>query len=116
MAFIKRAGTIILLCSIIIWFLLSFSFKLEYGVNVEESILANIGNKISWVFKPMLGENSWEAAVSALQGLVAKEQVVSSMAVINGLAEDASEGAEIFASRRSIWFLYSVISLCIYGI
>lgn len=116
MAFIKRAGTIILLCSIIIWFLLSFSFKMEYGVEVEESILANIGNKISWVFKPMLGENSWEAAVSALQGLVAKEQVVSSMAVINGLAEDASEGAEIFASRRSIWFLYSVISLCIYGI
>lgn len=116
MAFIKRAGTIILLCSIIIWFLLSFSFKMEYGVEVEESILASIGNKISWVFKPMLGENSWEAAVSALQGLVAKEQVVSSMAVINGLAEDASEGAEIFASRRSIWFLYSVISLCIYGI
>lgn len=116
MAFIKRAGTIILLCSIIIWFLLSFSFKLEYGVNVEESILANIGNKISWVFKPMLGENSWEAAVSALQGLVAKEQVVSSMAVINGLAEDASEGAEIFATERSIWFLHSVISLCIYGI
>ena len=116
MAFIKRAGTIILLCSIIIWFLLSFSFKMEYGVDVEESILASIGNKISWVFKPMLGENSWEAAVSALQGLVAKEQVVSSMAVINGLAEDASEGAEIFASRRSIWFLYSVISLCIYGI
>lgn len=116
MAFIKRAGTIILLCSIIIWFLLSFSFKLEYGVNVEESILANIGNKISWVFKPMLGENSWEAAVSALQGLVAKEQVVSSMAVINGLAEDASEGSEIFASKRSIWFLHSSISLCIYGI
>lgn len=116
MAFIKRAGTIILLCSIIIWFLLSFSFKMEYGVDVEESILANIGNKISWVFKPMLGKNSWEATVSALQGLVAKEQVVSSMAVINGLAEDASEGAEIFATERSIWFLHSVISLCIYGI
>lgn len=104
MAFIKRAGTIILLCSIIIWFLLSFSFKLEYGVNVEESILANIGNKISWVFKPMLGENSWEAAVSALQGLVAKEQVVSSMAVINGLAEDASEGAEIFVKDGAFGF------------
>lgn len=116
MAFIKRAGTIILLCSIIIWFLLSFSFKMEYVVDVEESILANIGNKISWVFKPMLGTNSWEATVSAIQGLVAKEQVVSSMAVINGLAEDASEGTEIFATERSIWFLHSVISLCIYGI
>lgn len=104
MAFIKRAGTIILLCSIIIWFLLSFSFKMEYGVDVEESILANIGNKISWVFKPMLGTNSWEATVSALQGLVAKEQVVSSMAVINGLAEDASEGAEIFVKDGAFGF------------
>ncbi len=104
MAFIKRAGTIILLCSIIIWFLLSFSFKMEYGVDVQESILASIGNKISWVFKPMLGENSWEAAVSALQGLVAKEQVVSSMAVINGLAEDASEGAEIFVKDGAFGF------------
>lgn len=102
MAFIKRAGTTILLCSIIIWFLLSFSFKMEYGVDVEESILAGIGTKISWVFKPILGENSWEATVSALQGLVAKEQVVSSMAVINGLAEEASQGSQIFASDRSI--------------
>lgn len=104
MAFIKRAGTIILLCSIIIWFLLSFSFKMEYGVDVEESILASIGNKISWVFKPMLGENSWEVAVSAIQGLVAKEQVVSSMAVINGLAEDVEEGAEIFVKDGSFGF------------
>lgn len=59
-AFIKRAGTIILLCSIIIWFLLSFSFSLEYGVDIENSILAGIGNKISWIFYPMIGENSWE--------------------------------------------------------
>lgn len=103
-AFIKRAGTIILLCSIIIWFLLSFSFKMEYGVDVEESILASIGNKISWIFKPMLGENSWGATVSAIQGLVAKEQVVSSMAVINGLAEDASEGAEIFVKDGAFSF------------
>lgn len=104
MAFIKRAGTIILLCSIIIWFLLSFSFKMEYGVDIEESILASIGNKISWIFKPMLGENSWGATVSAIQGLVAKEQVVSSMAVINGLAEDASEGAEIFVKDGAFGF------------
>ena len=87
---------LILLCSIIIWFLLSFSFKFEYGVDIENSILAEIGNKISWVFYPMIGQNSWGATVSAIQGLVAKEQVVSSMAVIAGLAEDAEDGAEIF--------------------
>lgn len=96
-AFIKRAGTVILLCSIVIWFLLSFSFGMEYGVDIENSMLAGIGNKISWIFYPMLGENNWGAAVSAIQGLVAKEQVVSSMAVIAGLAEDVEEGAEIFA-------------------
>lgn len=96
-AFIKRAGSIILICSIIIWFLLSFSFKMEYGVDIEESMLASIGKTISWVFYPILGQNNWGATVSAIQGLVAKEQVVSSMAVIAGLAEDVEEGSEIFA-------------------
>ena len=96
-AFIKRAGSVILICSIIIWFLLSFSFKMEYGVDIEESMLASIGKTISWVFYPILGQNNWGATVSAIQGLVAKEQVVSSMAVIAGLAEDVEEGSQIFA-------------------
>ena len=96
-AFIKRAGSVILICSIVIWFLLSFSFKMEYGVDIEDSMLASIGKSISWVFYPMLGQNNWGATVSAIQGLVAKEQVVSSMAVIAGLAEDVEEGSEIFA-------------------
>jgi len=89
-SFIKRAGSVILMCSIIIWFLLSFSFKLKYGVNVENSILSWIGRAISWMFYPMLGVNSWGATVSAIQGLVAKEQVISSMTVIAGLSEEAS--------------------------
>ena len=76
-AFIKRAGSIILVCSIIIWFLLSFSLKLEYGVNIEDSILASIGKIIAWIFYPMLGINSWEVTVSTIQGLIAKEQVIS---------------------------------------
>ena len=95
-AFIKKAGSVILICSIIIWTLSSFSLKFEYGVDIEESMLAKIGNTISWIFEPMLGTKSWGATVSAIQGLVAKEQVVSSMAVINGLAEDVEEGKEIF--------------------
>ncbi len=96
-AFIKRAGSIILICSIVIWFLLSFSFNMEYGVDIEESMLASIGKTVSWVFYPIIGQNNWGATVSAIQGLVAKEQVVSSMAVIAGLAEDVEEGSEIFA-------------------
>ena len=98
LSFIKRAGSTILICSIVIWFLLSFSLKFEYGVNVENSILASIGKTISWIFYPMLGTNSWGATVSAIQGLVAKEQVISSMSVIAGLSEDTVEGSQIFKS------------------
>lgn len=103
-SFIKRAGSIILICSIALWFLLSFSFSFEYGISIEESILAQIGRKISWVFYPMLGENSWGATVSAIQGLIAKEQVVSSMAVINGLAENIEDGAMILAENGIFGF------------
>ena len=111
-SFIKRAGSVILICSIVIWFLLSFSFKLEYGVDVEDSILASIGKWISWVFYPMLGENSWGAAVSAIQGLVAKEQVISSMSVIAGLAEDVEEGSQIF--EKGIFSFFTASSAYAY--
>lgn len=108
-SFIKRAGTVILLCSIIIWFLLSFSFRMEYEVDIEDSMLAIIGDKVSCFFYPMLGERSWGATVSAVQGLVAKEQVVSSMAVIAGVAEDTEEGSQIFANG-SIFNFFTVSS------
>lgn len=97
-SFVKRAGSVILICSIIIWFLLSFSLRLEYGVNVENSILASIGKTISWIFYPMLGVNSWGATVSAIQGLVAKEQVISSMSVIAGFSENSETGMQIFTT------------------
>lgn len=102
--FIKRAGTIILFCSVIIWFLLSFSWKLEYGIEIKDSILASIGNAISWVFYPILGTFSWEATVSAMQGLVAKEQVISSMSIIAGLNEEIQEGAMLFKSSSFSFF------------
>ena len=102
--FIKRAGTIILFCSVIIWFLLSFSWKLEYGVEIKDSILASIGNAISWIFYPILGTYSWEAAVSAVQGLVAKEQVISSMSIIAGFSEELEEGAMLFRTGAFSFF------------
>lgn len=89
-SFIKKAGSIILLSSIVIWFLSSFSLTFKYGVDVNESILSYIGRAISWVFYPMLGELSWGASVSAIQGIIAKEQVVSSMSIIAGLSGDAN--------------------------
>ena len=95
-AFIKKAGSLILISSVVIWFLLSFSLKLEYGIDIEYSILAEIGKKISWIFSPILGTNSWGATISAIQGLIAKEQVVSSMTVIDGLAENSKDAGNIF--------------------
>ena len=98
-SFIKRAGTTIFLSSIIVWFLLSFSINLNYVVNIEESVLATIGKKISWIFYPMIGVNSWQVAVSTIQGLIAKEQVVSSMTIISGL-----EDKRIFSSQAFGFF------------
>ena len=101
--FIKRAGTIILFCSIIIWFLLSFSWELKYGVEIKESILASIGNAISWIFYPIIGTKSWEAAVSAVQGLIAKEQVISSMSIIAGFSEEV-EKTMLFKTKAFSFF------------
>lgn len=97
-SFVKRAGTIILLFSVMIWLMLSFSWSMEYGVDIENSILASIGNTFAWFFYPMVGEMNWGVAVSAIQGLVAKEQVVSSMAIISGLSSDIESGSLIFGS------------------
>jgi len=104
LAFIERAGSVILLASLIIWFLISFSWNFNYGVDPNESILAGIGNIFSWVFYPMLGTFSWGATVSAFQGLVAKEQVVASMAIIAGYSEETSEGLLIFGSAKFSFF------------
>ena len=85
--FIKHTGIIMLLFSIIIWFLISFTFTFQYvdGKNIllEKSILAKIGNFFSWFFYLILGGNlSWSASISAIQGLIAKEQIISSINVI----------------------------------
>ena len=99
LSFIKRAGSVILIASIIIWFMLSFSFKFEYGVDINNSILASVGKCFSWIFYPMLGELSWGATVSAIQGLVAKEQVVGSMAIIANMSEENLNGAALFGGE-----------------
>ena len=104
-SFIKRAGTVILLCSIVIWLTVSFDWNFNYGVDVGDSILASIGNCFAWFFYPIVGEYNWAITVSAIQGLVAKEQVVSSMAVIAGLAEEITEGTLIFNSTGIFGFL-----------
>lgn len=104
LAFIERAGSVILLASLVIWFLISFSWQFTYGVDPNESMLASIGNIFAWVFYPMLGSWSWGATVSAFQGLVAKEQVVASMAIIAGYSEDTENSLLIFGSAQFSFF------------
>ena len=84
--FVVRAGSTILICSMVIWFLSSFNWKFQYGVDIDKSLLAWIGNLFGWFFYTIVGEWNWAVSVSALQGIIAKEQVVSSLTVISKLS------------------------------
>lgn len=110
-SFIKRAGSTILICSIIVWFLVSFNWKFQYGVNIKNSILASIGNLFAWAFYPFLKTYSWGATVSALQGLIAKEQVVSSMTIIAGVSAENISGNLIFSQNGIFSFFTPVTAL-----
>ena len=85
-SFIKKAGTIILLSTIVIWFATYFgvvdgTFRMLVEDEIDHSILAAIGGAIAWIFKP-LGWGTWEAAVASITGLVAKENIVGSMGIL----------------------------------
>ena len=111
--FVTKASTTILFCSVIEWFLLNFSPEFKYGMDIENSILALIGKKISWIFYPIVGTYSWEVAVSSLQGLIAKEQVVSSLSIIAGKKEMFGEsGAFAFFNQisSSAYIIFNLFS------
>ena len=101
-AFIKKAGTILFLCCVVMWFLGSFGIQDgEFGlVDTEFCFLATIGNAIAWIFMP-LGFGTWQAVASSLSGFVAKEGIVSTMGVLSGLSDfeeyDASMHAQFAA-------------------
>lgn len=102
--FIKRAGSIILLCSVALWFLLSFSPSFSYTNNIEQSLLAYVGNKLSWFLSPFLGVQSWHATISSIQGLIAKEQVISSMSIISGFTGNSNLESNIFSQSSPFSF------------
>lgn len=90
-AYVKRAGSIIFLSAILIWFLTSFDFRLNLvEANTENSIIAVIGSAIGIIFKP-LGFDSWQTTVATISGFVAKENFVSTMGVVLGLGVDVTE-------------------------
>ena len=109
-AFVRKAGTIIFLSSIVIWFLSSFNFKLQM-VDTQQSILSSLGKLIAPLFAP-LGWGHWEAAVGTITGLVAKENVVATLGILFGFAEVAENGDEIwplFAQNFTALSAYSFL-------
>ena len=114
-SFIKKAGTIILLSTIVLWFLMNFGWSngtfgmLDFdgleGAALEaaqaECVLAKVGSAIAWIFAPLgwtKAGNGWKMAVAAVSGLIAKENVVATFGQLFGFAEVAEDGSEIWKS------------------
>lgn len=109
-SFIKKAGTIILLSTIVLWFLMSFGWVDEkFGMleaeQLNDSILASIGNVIAPIFAPLgwtkAGEG-WKMAVAAITGLIAKENVVATFGMLFGFAEVAEDASEIWGNLAQV--------------
>ncbi len=101
-SFIKKAGTIILLSTIVLWFLMRFgwvdgSFGMLGEEQLDSSILAAIGSAIAPIFMP-LGWGDWKMAVAAVTGLIAKENVVGTFGILYGFGEVAENGSEIWGT------------------
>ena len=104
MSFVKKAGTVILLATILVWFLSRFNFQMQYlpEEDMDTSILAAFGNAFTWLFAP-LGWGKWKAVVAALTGLIAKENVVGTFGTLfhyQGAEELAEAGDQIWAQVR----------------
>jgi ferrous iron transport protein B len=119
-SFIKKAGTIILLSTIIVWFLMSFgwldgSFGMLEAEQLDHSILASIGSIIAPIFTP-LGWGDWKMAVAAVTGLVAKENVVGTFGMLFGFAEVAEDGAEIWGQLAGSMTTVAAYSFMVFNL
>ena len=128
-SFIKKAGTIITLSTIVVWFLLNFgwtdagfgmlNFDGLEGAAMEaaqaECILAKIGNLIAWIFTP-LGWGNWKMAVAAITGLVAKENVVGTFGQLFGFAEVAEDGQEIWGTLANSMTQIAAYSFLVFNL
>lgn len=112
--FIIKAGTIIFAVCCIIWFFSTFNTSLEMVEDIEESMLAGFGHAISWFFAP-LGLGDWKGAVAVISAEMAKEDAIGTLAVLNGVADDAEEEA-IMAGIATMFtpiaaFSYMILNL-----
>lgn len=117
-SFIKKAGTVILLSTIFIWFSENFGFvDGGFGMvdNMNDSILASIGGILAPIFKP-LGWGDWKATVSAITGLIAKENVVGTFGILYGFGEVAESGSEIWGSLAGSMTALAAYSFLIFNL
>ena len=113
-SFIKKAGTIILLSTIVVWFTSYFgvvdgSFRMLAEDEMSSSILAKIGSAIAWIFAP-LGWGTWQAAVASITGLVAKENIVGTMGILYGA------GGNVYANLAAAFTGVSGMSFLIFNL
>ena len=120
-SFIKKAGTIITLATILVWFLSNFGFyNGAFGMLPEEdfmehSLLAGVGNAFAWLFIP-LGWGTWKPAVATVTGLIAKENVVGTFGVLYKYGEVAEDGAEIWANLQADFTALSAYSFLVFNL
>ena len=117
-SYIKRAGTVILASTVVLWFLQGFGFT-DGGFGMVEdtntSLLAAIAGVVAPIFAP-LGFGTWRATTAAVTGLIAKENVVATLGVLYGLAEVSEEGEEIWANIAADYTALSAYSFMIFNL
>ena len=117
-SFIKKAGTIILLSTIFVWFTSNFGIvEGHFGMvdDLSQGFLANIGKIFAWIFIP-LGWGDWKAAVAAITGLVAKENVVGTFGILYGFAEVAEDGSEIWGTLAASMTTIAAYSFLVFNL
>ncbi len=117
-SFIKKAGTIILLSTIVLWFLQGFGWeKGAFGMvdDIDHSIISSIGQTFAWIFSP-LGWGDWKAAVASVTGLIAKENVVATFGQLYGFAEVAEEGNEFWGQLSASFTPLAAYSFMIFNL
>lgn len=120
-SFIKKAGTIILLSTIVLWFLMNFgwgdgSFGMLEAEQLNDSILAHIGSVIAPIFVP-LGWGDWKMAVAAVTGLIAKENIVGTFGILFGFAEvNADNGIEIWGQLAGSMTAVAAYSFLVFNL
>ena len=117
-SFIKKAGTIIFISSIFIWFTSNVGIsegKIAFVADLNDGFLAMIGNLFAPLFKP-LGWGNWKATVATITGLVAKENVVNTFGILYGIAEVSEDGQEIWSTLASSFSTLSAYSFLVFNL